>query len=444
MQIVHYPYGEFFQFKILALMVQDPVFLAVYSDAINPNFFERAHLNTTCQLILWYFQHFRAPPEYGSLSACIEEHVLKYHIVPDVANSLRQTANWIFSNPVNDSEYVKERVLRFGQRQALKGACNGIIDRLEKDEEFDDCRRLVETALQVGLKKDGGFDLGLSLPWLPQLAMQSETYRRRVPTAMPNLDRCLSGGLGVGELGIIVAPSGVGKSTTLVNFGYGAIMSGLNVLHVTLELKEIDIALKYAARHTMRPINSIIQQDPYFYQMAYNYPISENRLKIKYFSPGTITVSNIRALLSYLRGNGFMPDLLIVDYIKKMKYDSEETGGLGKISNELVTLGDDYHCAVWTAQQAQRNLRFAARTPVSGISNDISIVENADVALAISQTEDEHREDRFRIELGKVRRGDDIYILFCQCNYAMSYVRELTEGEAAALYGANTSGGQNP
>lgn len=444
MQPTRYPYGEDFQFKILALMAQDPVFLAVHHDAINPHYFERVHLTTVCQLLLNHYHYWRTIPDYASVAAAVEDHVLRCNVNAEVANYIRQTVYWIYSNPVADADYVKERVLRFGQRQALKGAVNDIIDRLEKDDEYDDCRDIVERALQVGMEKHGGLDLGLSLPSLPTLVMESSTYSRRIGTALASLDRCMAGGLGVGELGVVIAPSGTGKTTLLTNFGYGALLYGANVLHITLELKEIDIALKYAARHTGFPIDSIVRQDPNFaHQVAYN-TIPPNRLMIKYFSPGTATTANIRALLSYLRGQGFCPDVLIVDYIKKMKHDGEVTGALGRIADEFISLGDDFRCAVWTAQQAQRGYRFVRRTNVSGIANDISIIENCDVALAISQEEDEHREDRFRIETGKIRRGDDAYWIGCWCEYGYARVTEMTEGDLAALYGVQTSGGQQP
>lgn len=441
MQSARYTYGEDFQFKILALMVQDPVFMAVHHDAINPHFFERVHLTTVCQLLLNHFHYYRSAPDYASTAAAVEDHVIRSHVPDEVSDYIRQTVWWIFNTPVTDMDYVRERVLRFGQRQALKGAVNEIITRLERDDEYDDCRDIVEKALQVGMEKQAGMDLGASMATLPNIVASSNTYSRRIPTMLPTLDRCMQGGLGVGELGVVIAPSGIGKTTLLTNFGYGAVCYGFNVLHVTLELKEVDIALKYAARHTGQPIDQIVRHDPTFYHVAQHNPIPPNRLMVKYFSPGTATPSNIRALLSYLRGQGFFPDLLVVDYIKKMKHDGEAVGALGRIADEFIAMGDDFRCAVWTAQQAQRNYRFNERTNVSGIANDISIIENCDVALALSQREDEHKEDRFRIETGKIRRGDDGWQIACWSQYSTATVQEMDEGTLAALYGTETAGG---
>jgi superfamily II DNA or RNA helicase len=48
----------------------------------------------------------------------------------------------------------------------------------------------------------------------------------------------MQGGLGPGELGVVVAPSGVGKTWILCKIAAAAVKNGLNVVHYTLELSE--------------------------------------------------------------------------------------------------------------------------------------------------------------------------------------------------------------
>ena len=49
----------------------------------------------------------------------------------------------------------------------------------------------------------------------------------------------LAGGLGRGEIGVVTANTGVGKSHFLVQMGANAMRCGKNVLHYTFELSEI-------------------------------------------------------------------------------------------------------------------------------------------------------------------------------------------------------------
>ena len=55
----------------------------------------------------------------------------------------------------------------------------------------------------------------------------------------------MQGGLGAGELGVVVAPAGIGKSWVLSAMGAYAISQGLNVVHYTLELNEAYVGLRY-------------------------------------------------------------------------------------------------------------------------------------------------------------------------------------------------------
>ena len=74
----------------------------------------------------------------------------------------------------------------------------------------------------------------------PELLM-SWAEEKRVPTGLLSLDSRFEGGLGLGEMGMFTAVTGVGKSTALMNFCYGAMLAGIHCLFITLELKPKDI-----------------------------------------------------------------------------------------------------------------------------------------------------------------------------------------------------------
>ena len=61
------------------------------------------------------------------------------------------------------------------------------------------------------------------------------------------VDEITDGGLAGGELGIVVAPSGVGKSWVLQALGANALRAGKNVIHYTLELNQAYVGLRYGA-----------------------------------------------------------------------------------------------------------------------------------------------------------------------------------------------------
>ena len=69
----------------------------------------------------------------------------------------------------------------------------------------------------------------------------------------------MQGGLGRGEIGVVTANTGVGKSHWLVAMGANAMRNGKNVLHYTFELTEHAVGLRYDSN--LCDINSNEVQD---------------------------------------------------------------------------------------------------------------------------------------------------------------------------------------
>ena len=67
----------------------------------------------------------------------------------------------------------------------------------------------------------------------------------------------LDGGLANGELGVVMAPTGGGKSFFLVNLGFGALAAGKNVIHYTFELSETHVGNRYDSRITGIPTKEL-------------------------------------------------------------------------------------------------------------------------------------------------------------------------------------------
>ena len=70
------------------------------------------------------------------------------------------------------------------------------------------------------------------------LAKMSETIdiRNRIGTGLASVDVPLNGGLSPGEIGLIIAPSGVGKSNAMINFACENVLRGNQSFYVTMEL----------------------------------------------------------------------------------------------------------------------------------------------------------------------------------------------------------------
>ena len=69
---------------------------------------------------------------------------------------------------------------------------------------------MVREALQVGEVDTGTADVFSNLD-----EVLDDDYRHPIPMGVPGIDNLMKGGLAKGEIGVILAPTGVGKTTFL-------------------------------------------------------------------------------------------------------------------------------------------------------------------------------------------------------------------------------------
>ena len=72
-----------------------------------------------------------------------------------------------------------------------------------------------------------------------------ESARNTLTTGWDVVDDLMDGGLGHGELGVVMAPAGIGKSWMLINIGANAMKAGKTVIHYTLELNQNYVGQRY-------------------------------------------------------------------------------------------------------------------------------------------------------------------------------------------------------
>ena len=75
----------------------------------------------------------------------------------------------------------------------------------------------------------------------------TDSVRATLTTPWDSVNGVMDGGLGGGELGVLVAPAGIGKTWMLQSIGNGCIKSGLTAVHYTLELNQSQFVVYYLA-----------------------------------------------------------------------------------------------------------------------------------------------------------------------------------------------------
>ena len=417
-------YGKNFQEKIFQGLVTDNQWASQMVEVMRPNFFDVDYLRFLTEKYFSYYGKYKCFPTLGLLVQVIKEElsdgtddVLRDQIIEFL---LRVKAN---PNP-GDIGYVKDKTLDFSRRQAFKAALEKSVDLIQ-GENFEEVIDLMKNAVSIGMKNSSGHDFFEDIE-----ARFVKINRHAVPTGFDRLDKkdIFKGGLGRGEIGVVTANTGVGKSHWLVAIGANAMRAGKNVLHYTFELTETSVGIRYDSNLCGIPSNDV-QDNKELVQNVYKNK-DLGRLIIKEYPTGSASVVTIRNHIEKLTLKGFKPNVIIVDYADIMKstrsYDSLRHE-LKLIYEELRNLAMELNIPVWTASQANRD---SAQSDIVGLENMSEAYGKAmvaDVVISISRKASEKSSGVGRLFIAKNRAGKDGIVFPITIDTSMSLFSILDE-----------------
>ena len=333
-----------------------------------------------------------------------------------------------------DIAYVKEKSLEFCKRQAFKEALEKSVELIQTDK-YEHVVDIMKNAVSVGLPNSNGHD------FFEDLESRFVAINRQVcPTGLGRLDSqdILRGGLGRGELGVVAANTGVGKSHFLVEMGCAAMRVGKNVVHYTFELSEHETGKRYDSNLCNIPSNEVIERKDEV--IAKYKEMDLGRLVIKEYPTGGASVVTIRNHIEKLMLKGFVPSIIVVDYADVMKstraYDSLRHE-LKLIYTELRNLASDLNVPIWTASQANKDSAKSDIVGLENMSEAYGKAQVADIVLSISRKPTEKADGSGRIFVAKNRAGRDGLLFPLSIDTARSKFKilddtELTLNEAVA------------
>lgn len=210
--------------------------------------------------------------------------------------------------------------------------------------------------------------------WKDVQPVDTSATSRRITTGLLKLDRHTNGGLGIGEIGAVMACPGVGKTTALINFSVAASCMGYRVLFLTFEMMRDRIVRRQMAItahiHSRLFLGSATAWDQYAIDRrhaAKNYAPVDGVI-VKDFSNKKYTILQISNTIKrwkkqmYARHGTEEANPLMVcvdwihpDYIELPdKRDVKDHVYMASIAKTLGQVGKDTDVAMWTAFQANK------------------------------------------------------------------------------------------
>jgi replicative DNA helicase len=369
------------------------------SDIIDPTSFESDAHQWIVKQTVAYFMQYKDLPTLNVFKIkvdSIENGVLKEAVVSQLRNVYQKITD-------SDLKFVKEQYLEFCKSQKLKSA---IIDSVEhlKTGNYEQVKALVDSAMKAGMERNIGHDYMTEVD-----KRMSVMARNTVKTNWTEVDTIMDGGLAAGELGIITACAGSGKSWVLAKLGAEAMKQGKNVVHFTLELNENYVGLRYDSCFTGIDFQNIRNNVDIVRKKIEQVP---GKLFIKYFPIKTVSAHHLKMHVERIAMLGSKIDMIVVDYADILRpYQSERNSNsyseAGGIYEELRSIAGELQVPIWSASQSNRAAMDEDIIQANNISDSYRKIMTADFVMSLSRKVTDKVANTARFHIIKNRFGPD-------------------------------------
>jgi replicative DNA helicase len=343
--------GSSFQIQLINQIVMDKDFSRSIVDVIEPNYFDNKYFKIIIQMIKEYSKKWDGVPSFDTLEQITKSEFAQENIAKVVIDTIKK----IKDAPFEGGDFVQEKALKFCKQQELQKAitkAQKVIDGGEF-ENYDTLEEMIREALQVGVVDDGMLNVFSNLD-----DVLNEDFRHPIPMGIHGIDRLLKGGLAKGEIGVILAPTGVGKSTILTKIANHAFNLGYNVLQIFFEDNPKVIQRKHFTLWTkIHPDDMSNKKEEVLTKIKEIENKMTNQLILEKLPSDTMTMTQIKNLIRKKIADGIKVDMVLLDYIDCVvpeKNLGDEWKSEGSVMRGFEAMCHELNLVGWTATQGNR------------------------------------------------------------------------------------------
>ena len=400
--------GEKFQYKLTHEFMENHTFFEDLSGIIDQNMFTDPNLKTFVGVMKNFFEREGNVPSYDMMEIELR----------DISHSDKEIETYLAiiekvrNTPSDGVDRIKDMAEKFFRQQNIVKTANEIL-RIAGNgdvEKYDTCVGLLNDAMTQGIHNDFGeklFDhIGETL---------SDDYRIPIPTGIGKIDEALEGGLGKGELGVIIGPTSFGKTSLTTAMASHAACCGYKVLQIVFEDRIKQIQRKHLGRITGIEAKDLSKPENIdrVRETIENFPdkdkLQEN-LRIVKFPSGEKTARQLERFIKKLINSGFKPDLTIIDYFECLEHESENRTSNdyekeGKTMRRFEAMAGELDMAIWIPSQGTKDSINLELVTMDKIGGSVKKAQIAHVIMSIARTVDDIANNKATIAILKNRAG---------------------------------------
>ena len=417
-------FGKNFQERLCQLMLEDRPFFDQIMEVLDISFFEKKYLQIFAQTLINYRNKYNTHPNSEVMMSLLRTEL--NHHDKATATAVRQFYARIHnSEGIEEAAFIKDKAIDFCRKQVLKGAMIKSASLL-KTSSFEEIEKVIKEALVLGTDNNFGHDFRKDL-----LKRFELITRNPMSTGWSRMDEICKGGLGNSELGVVIAPTGAGKSMVLVHLATQAILQGKTVVYYTLELKDTVVGQRFDCCITDVPLQEHRDRQK---EIISKVKDLDGTLIIKEYPTKSASVQTLKNHIEKLRKRGIEPDMVLVDYadlLRPVRSSGEKRHELEETYEGLRGLAQTYEFPIWTASQTNRGGLNAEVITMEAISEAFNKCFVADFIFSLSRTVEDKQSNKGRLFVAKNRNGPDGLVFDAFVDWSTVSIKILDRDETA-------------
>ena len=342
--------------------------------------------------------------EVGGLSD--DQFKLAKEVVSGLDKSEDRDVAWLVDNT---EKFCKDKALYNALMQSIQ-----LVDDSKKDSiSVGSIPQILTDALGVS------FDSHIGHDFLNDAAERYEFYHRkevRIGFDLDFFNKITQGGLPRKTLNIALAGTGVGKSLFMCHNAAQNLMSGQNVLYITLEMAEERIAERIDANLLGVTLDDLkdLPQAIYYKLVGKVKERAKGKLIVKEYPTACAGSANFRHLLNELKiKKNFIPDIIYIDYLNICASSRIKPGSnvnsytyIKAIAEELRGLAVEFNVPIVSATQTNRSGFSNSDVGLEDTSESFGLPATADFMFALITSEELRQLNQIMVKQLKNRYGD--------------------------------------
>lgn len=417
--------GQDFQQRLMWQLLVEPEFAEKTIPNLAIEYFDDPHLKRLFIIILEYFKEFEKVPNLQNKS--IQQAISLYKTPNNkieeesLFSVLKRIELWnervLNKQMYYDGAVIQKSTNDFIKQQEYRKLAEGIISKvkngdIKKKTEIFSIEEKFQKISHIGEEEDYGVEVFDNI----DKALRKE-FRETIPTGVDVIDALTGGGLGKSEIGLILTPSGVGKTTLLTKIANSALDCKKNVLQIVFEDTIEQIQRKHFTIWAKSKLSLLVDDDEnqrvndIAHKKTEGYRKIGGKIVIKRFSQENTTMMDIRNwIIRHQKKFGYKFDIVVLDYLdclESHKRTSDRNEAELVIIKSFEAMASDFNIPCWSAIQSNRTGFDAEFVEAYQTGGSIKRIQKAHFFMSVAKTRDQKEAQLANIRIIKARFAQD-------------------------------------